>query len=207
MSYWKRVFWRVVREAARDAKLDTWASATIHLFVQAVSSIIIWVALSYVLAPGTLWARVLAAALPLIIFPIAMGVRFFTVPANLAREDQAQIKSLTAALETRERRKVAKTIIGRALEDGQRLLTRNADGTLGEKEPAEQWVATTWKFISAAFGPGEATLFLSDAGYVFYSSDGRVGALVKGRLRRLAELLGRVDVLDIDKDFDPASWP
>jgi hypothetical protein len=85
MSYWKCVLRRAALEAAKDAKLDTLASATIHLIVQAVVSVIIWVALGRVLPPGTLWARILATAIPLLTFPIAMGVRVFTVPADMAR--------------------------------------------------------------------------------------------------------------------------
>jgi hypothetical protein len=108
MSYWKRVLRRVALEAAKDAKLDTVASATIHLVVQGVVSLIIWVALSHVLPPGTLWARILGTAVPLLTFPIAMGVRFFTVPADVSREDKSEIEHLTSALETRERRKVVK---------------------------------------------------------------------------------------------------
>jgi hypothetical protein len=206
MSYWKRVLRRVALEAAKDAKLDTVASATIHLVVQGVVSLIIWVALSHVLPPGTLWARILATAVPLLTFPIAMGVRFFTVPADMSREDKSEIEHLTSALETRERRKVVKAIVGRAIEEGERLLTRNSDGSLGSREAAEKWVTTTRNFTSAAFGTGEAALLLSDSGYTFYSSDGPVGIWIKGRLRRLTELLARVETLDIDKDFDLRSW-
>jgi hypothetical protein len=99
MSYWKRVLRRAALEAAKDAKVDTLASATIHLIVQAVVSVIIWVALGHVLPPGTLWARIRATTIPLLTFPIAMGVRVFTVPADMAQGDEAQIKSLTLALD------------------------------------------------------------------------------------------------------------
>jgi hypothetical protein len=131
---------------------------------------------------------------------------FSPCPQTWRGGDEVQIKSLSFALETRERRKAVKTIIGRAIEEGERLLTRNSDGSLGSKEAAEKWVTATRNFILAALGSGEATLLLSDSGYVFYSSDGRVGNWIQGRLRRLTELLARVETLDIEKDFDPVSW-
>jgi hypothetical protein len=140
---------------------------------------------------------------PLLTFPIAMGVRFFTVPAEMLREDKAEIEHLTSALETRERRKLVKTIVGRAIEEGERLLTRNSDGSLGSKEAAGKWVTATRNFISAAFRAGEATLLLSDSGYTFYSSDGQIGIWIKGRLRRLTELLARVETLDIRQRLRP----
>jgi hypothetical protein len=48
-------------------------------------------------------------------------------------------------------------------------------------------------------------LLLSDVGYTFWGG-GRVGNWINGRIRRLNELIARVDSLDIDRDFDPVSW-
>jgi hypothetical protein len=206
MAYWNRVFRRAVREAAKEAKLDTLANAMIALCVPILISLIIWVALGYALPNGTLWARVLATATPFLILSIAMVVRFFAIPAQMAREDEATINSFTAALDSRERKKVIKDIIGSYMQAGNRLLSLGTRDDLSRMEPAEKWVTITQDFINAAFGSSEATLFLSDVGYTFYSSDGKVGNWIKGRLRRLEELLKRVDILDIEQDFDPTAW-
>jgi hypothetical protein len=45
------------------------------------------------------------------------------------------------------------------------------------------------------FGEGEAQLFLSDAGFTFFSGTGRIRNLVDGRLRRLGSLLERTNGL------------
>ena len=206
MAYWNRVLRRAVREAAKDAKLDTMANAIIGLCVPIVISLIIWVVSGYAWPNGTFWARVLATATPFLILLFAMVVRFFAIPAKMAREDEATINSLTAALESRERKKAIKDIIGSYMQAGNELLSLDTRDDLSRMEPAEKWVIATQDFINAAFGSGHATLFLSDVGYTFYSSDGKVGNWIKGRLRRLNELLVRVDRLDIDKDFDPTSW-
>jgi hypothetical protein len=74
------------------------------------------------------------------------------------------------------------------------------------KEATERWATTTHNFINATLGSGEAKLFLSDAGYEFFSSNGEIGNWIIGRLRRLAELLPRIDAMEIDNDFDPTIW-
>ena len=70
----------------------------------------------------------------------------------------------------------------------------------GDKTSAEQWATEAHNFIEEALGSGEAALFLSDAGYVFYSSskpDSHVKNWVRGRLQRLASLIERSDTISI----------
>src|ERR1700730_12223835 len=188
MAYWNRVLRRAMREAAKDAKLDTLANAMIVLCVPILISLIIWVVSGYAWPNVTFWARVLATATPFLILLFAMVVPFFATPAKMAREDEATINSLTAALDSRERKKAIKDIIGSYMQAGNELLSLDTRDDLSRMEPAEKWVIATQDFINAAFGSGHATLFLSDVGYTFYSSDGKVGNWIKGRLRRLNEL-------------------
>jgi hypothetical protein len=117
-------------------------------------------------------------------------------------------RDLEAQLDTRNKKMAVKAAIGRYIDAGNKLLISSSTGSGNSsmKKSAEQWVTNAHDFINAAFGSGEVTLFLSDAGYTFYSSNGMVGNLIKGRIRRLNELLIRVHSLDIDKDFDPVSW-
>jgi hypothetical protein len=146
---------------------------------------------------------VLATAAPFLLFPFAMIVRLFAIPAKMADEDKETIKSLAVALESRERKRAVKDIIGTYMRTGNELLSLDPPPHVSRAEP---WIKATHQLINAAFGSGEAKLFLSDVGYTFYSSDGEVRNWIKGRLRRLNELLVRVDTLDMDKDFDPAPW-
>jgi hypothetical protein len=78
-----------------------------------------------------------------------------------------------------------------------------------EQRPAEEWVTYVHNFIASALGEGEAALFLSDAGYTFYASqhDTRVKIWIEGRLRRLADMIARIDVLTIKPTFDHRSVP
>jgi hypothetical protein len=207
MSYWGRVFVRAVHEAAKNAKLDTWANALTVISTQLLISAIIWIAYGYALPNGTLMMRVLTTITPFLIFPIAFIVRFFVVPSEMAREDAVRLAFLEDGRKEKERRKVVKDIIGSCIEEGEEIFghpnTKRGDAM---QDAAEQWVTKTHNFISTAFCSGEATLFLSDAGYTIYSSDGVVGNWIKGRLRRLNELLVRTDSIDINIDFDPTIW-
>jgi hypothetical protein len=77
------------------------------------------------------------------------------------------------------------------------------------KKDAEKWGQQTHDLIAAAYGEGEAALFLDDSGYVFYSMPLPTNTIrnwIDGRMRRLAELLKRTDTLSIRTDFDPAKF-
>jgi hypothetical protein len=90
-----------------------------------------------------------------------------------------------------ERRSQLKNMLGAALEKGSRIYNQN------DKTTAEAWVTETHDLIAKEFGKGEAALFLSDAGYTFYSGPGKVGNWVTGRRQRLGELIGRVDTIAV----------
>ena len=67
----------------------------------------------------------------------------------------------------------------------------------------------TKTMIAAAYGDGEAFRFLNDSGYTFLSGRPPKGPLrnwIDGRMRRINELLPRVDTLTVRKDFDPKQF-
>ena len=170
MSYWVRVLRRAAKEAAKDAKIDTWANAVIAVLAQTLISAAIWIALGRAMPDVTLLTRFFATAAPFLIFPVAFFVRLIVVPSDMAKEDAAQIETLENCLTSSERRKAVKDILGRYLEEGNEILRDpNTKQGLAMKESAERWATKTRSFIAAAFGSGAAMLFLSDAGYTFFS--------------------------------------
>ena len=72
-------------------------------------------------------------------------------------------------------------------------LTQTAEDVLNKtleriQKDAEQWGEKTKTMIAAAYGDGEALLFLNDSGYQFYgdnSQRGRVKIWIDGRMRRM----------------------
>lgn len=107
---------------------------------------------------------------------------------------------LRAGRATTDKRAALKDALAAADEKGHELYASDP-----EIKDAERWVTDTHNLIEAALGKGEARLFLSDAGYTFMAgqNDTRQKLWVEGRLRRLAELMARVDSLDLRPDFDP----
>ncbi len=62
---------------------------------------------------------------------------------------------------------------------------------------------------AAAYGEGEAALFLDDSGYLFYSGSSpksKIQNWIEGRMRRISELLKRTDTLNPRSDFEPAKF-
>ena len=93
-----------------------------------------------------------------------------------------------------------------AIKDRLGSLQRKADSVSpNDEEKAKAWARETRDFIRAAFGDGEAALFLSDAGFVFYGGgeDTRVRNWMIGRLKRLGNLIERADTVAIRPDFKP----
>jgi hypothetical protein len=80
MSYWGRIFVHAVREAAKCAKLDTWANAVTTVVVQIVVSIIVWISFDHVWPTGALMTRALATVTPFLAFPVAFVIQFFVAP-------------------------------------------------------------------------------------------------------------------------------
>jgi hypothetical protein len=93
-------------------------------------------------------------------------------------------------------RMALKEKLGAALAEGESLYGR------GVKKEAEAWATKTHNTIVRGLGTAEAALFLSDAGYTFFSGPGLVKNWLQGRLRRLTELLARLDTVPLREDFD-----
>ena len=84
MDYWRLVLRRAVREAVTDTKRDTWA-AMVVLVGPVLASGILWLLLGYALPDSAMWARMVAAAVPLLTVPIALGMRLARYSAGPAQ--------------------------------------------------------------------------------------------------------------------------
>jgi hypothetical protein len=83
----------------------------------------------------------------------------------------------------------------------------NQTDDFSAERAVEAWTHRAHDLIGAAYGSGEAALFMDSSGYVF-SSDGSVRRslrnFIDGRIRRLSELLQRADSMTVRDDFDDA---
>ena len=111
----------------------------------------------------------------------------------------------------------AKDLLGKALLDGRAIQTGGANGALTDDQFEQQtgeWATHTQQVISAAYGDGEAALFLSDAGFMAGTVGGphnsekarNVLLFLFHRLDRISVLIGRSDTLTLRSDFDPAKF-
>jgi hypothetical protein len=192
------VFRRAAHKAAQDVKLDTLANAMIVVFGQLLLSVVFWFLYNYTWPSGTITTRLAA---PFLLFPVAFIVRFIGVPPELAKENAAHLASLENFAIPNQRRKEIKDTIGRFIAEGNEIFS-SADRTCDTEKLAQQWATKVHNFIESALGTGEATLFLNDFGYTFYSSDGITKNYIKGRIIRLNDLLPRVDTMCISKNSD-----
>jgi hypothetical protein len=103
-----------------------------------------------------------------------------------------------------------KDLLGKALALGENLLRSQKDKNDEQAEKdAEKWGQQTHDLIAAAYGEGEAALFLDSSGYVFYgnnSAKSKIRNWIDGRMRRISELIKRTDSLTPRADFDPAKF-
>ena len=106
-----------------------------------------------------------------------------------------------------------KALLGKALAAGANLIEEeNKKAEDKAKQDAERWATQTHNLIAAAYGDGEAALFLDSSGYVFYQAAGenaeksKIRNWVDGRMRRITELLRRTDLLTAKDEFDPTQF-
>jgi hypothetical protein len=128
----------------------------------------------------------------------------FGGPAGLNPDLRPQIEDALRVHAVQSRIASVKALLGNSLRDGERLMRDKASATI-----VEAWATRLHSLISAAFGAGEADLFLNSSGYVFYgdgSPESQARNYVDGRLRRLTDLLTRVDRLAISANFAPDQW-
>lgn len=124
--------------------------------------------------------------------------------AALSEADSSTNKAVSAA------GRKAKQLLGEALSSGGKLIGQQSKKSDEEYEQAaETWGKKTHGLIVAAYGEGEASLFLDSSGYIFYgdsSKKSEVRNWIDGRMRRITELLRRTDVLAVQKEFDPSKF-
>src|SRR5215204_1874287 len=124
MNYWRMVLRQAVRETVKDTKRDTWA-AMVVLVGPVLTSGILWLLLGYALPDSTVWARMVAAAVPLLTVPIAFVMRLAAVPAALHSEATKRIAELEKQLADRDRAKAHKrATLMRFYSDAQPILDR-----------------------------------------------------------------------------------
>lgn len=116
------------------------------------------------------------------------------------REIESDKETLEKQAAIEERRAAVKDLLGAADDSADEL---PEDPSVAD---VEGWGTRTHGLIEAAYGRGEAKLFLSGAGLKFFS----VGTNQQNRLYawriRLSELIGRADSLSVRPDFDPDEW-
>jgi hypothetical protein len=107
-------------------------------------------------------------------------------------------------------RAVMKTLISLGIKEGEGLATNwTAKEADSFKHETNFWTNRIGHLIDDAYGGGEASLLMSDAGYISYS-DGTKQTDTRNwiihRLQRLNELIPRVDSLPLQPHFDPKNY-
>ena len=124
--------------------------------------------------------------------------------AAVTEMESASSKAASAAQKLKADR--VKGLLAKALVSGDKLIRSHKDTDEDQaKKDAEKWGQQTHDLIAAAYGDGEAALFLDSSGYVFYGGS-PIRNWIDGRMRRLTELLKRIDTLSTRIDFDPAKF-
>jgi hypothetical protein len=104
-----------------------------------------------------------------------------------------------------------KDLIGKALDTGKAIFVDTNLSDEQREKKASDWGTRTRDLIAAAYGDGEAFLLLDDSGYTFFSDAGnpnrsRIRNWIDGRMRRIGELLRRIDSLTVRSDFEPEKF-
>jgi hypothetical protein len=159
-------------------------------------------ALQYWFVGGALAAFIaLAAAVP------TLGYAWWR--AAVAEQDSATQHADQAAQMLKKDR--VKDLLGKALDTGKTIFGDTNLTDEQREQKASEWVTHTRDLIAAAYGDGEASLFLDSSGYTFWSDSGnpqksKIQNWIDGRMRRLGELLRRIDSLTVRSDFDQAKF-
>ena len=148
----------------------------------------------------------LAAFLAILTTVSTLGYAWYR--AALTELESASSKVETAAQKSKTTR--VKTLLGKAIAAGDTLIRDLKDKEIDQAEKdAQTWGGKTHSLIAAAYGDGEAALFLDSSGYVFYgdgSPKSNIRNWIDGRMRRTTELLRRTDTLTARNEFDPAQF-
>jgi hypothetical protein len=103
-----------------------------------------------------------------------------------------------------------KSLISSGVKEGEDIgkdwVTKDEEAFLHE---TNRWTNRIGHLIEDAYGKGEASLLMSDAGYISYS-DGKkrtdIHNWIIHRLQRLNEIVPRVDSLRMQPNFDPINY-
>jgi hypothetical protein len=144
------------------------ASSAFFAFVTAV---IAFVGAGYGYRAGITKADIAARRIALVTAVISvMGVGYSWYRAAITEMESASSKADAAAQKAGTER--IKDLLGKALSSAN-LLQLPQKGDDEAKKDAEAWGQRTCDLIAAAYGDGEAVLFLDDSGYVFYSENSK----------------------------------
>jgi hypothetical protein len=170
MGYWRLVLRRAVRETARDTKLDTRAGAMMVLVGTVLASGVLWVLLGYALPDSSLWAHVVAAAVPLLTLPTALVMRLAAVPPALHGEATEKIAELEKQLADLDRAKAhKKAMLIRFYSDAQPILDRSLE--IAPTDLAsfiadiEIWISSTATWIAEHMGEAALSRFTDRSGW------------------------------------------
>jgi hypothetical protein len=113
-----------------------------------------------------------------------------------------------------EKRIAMKDLLGAAIIECGKLnskpRTESQDDVNAYINDANAWADKTKQLIGDAYGKGEATLFLNDAGIATMASPGHPNVATRSemiaRIQRLNELILRVDTITMRPDFDPNKY-
>ena len=134
-----------------------------------------------------------------------VGTVFGWYQSALSEQETETKKRETTAQRLKTER--AKDLLGAALETGETFLSElraKADTTRIEQQ-ANVWAAKTKSMIAAAYGDGEAALFMDSSGLSFLGGTALQNG-IDGRKRRLIDLLNRADTLSTRSSFDPSGF-
>lgn len=139
------------------------------------------------------WQVLLVGVLAFLSYAIALAVyKKFT-------EVEDRKEELEERLAERQKRKVIKDLLGRAMKEGRNLDVQGKGAYAANLPAARQWVERTHDLIEDALDTGEAQCFRGDEiDKDFYP--------VGGCLSRLNQLIGRANSLETNPDFNPQDW-
>jgi hypothetical protein len=168
-KYWRQVFARAWREAAKSVGLETRERVVVALIIQGIIAIGLWYAIGPAMAGGTAWTRVLTAAAPFLLFPILFLWRLPRVPAEIGREQQIALDEANAKLvEKADRREIQETL-GRFIAEADYLKARfagNEDLVEVVVQAQLKWMKDVVAFFDAKLAPAYKVRLLSDTGII-----------------------------------------
>jgi hypothetical protein len=148
----------------------------------------------------------LAAALAFFATTVALGYAWYRAAVTEAEFAQTRGVRATQRAKTAE----VKRLLGQAMATGHTLSREATKAEDLAKKDVQAWEEQTVAVITAAYGQGEASLFLDRSGYVFYgdgSEKDQNRIWIDARLMRLAELMPRTDNLIVSDQFSPENFP